>query len=75
MSFSIADNLLMDGGKLRLTLSTGRGHFRGVQMYYFPAGIRLCQYDRSSIEQPGPVVQLESRNGTIAEHLNLQSFG
>jgi hypothetical protein len=61
----------MDRGKYGLALWPGREYFRSVQMYYFPASVRLRQYERSPIEQSGPVVQMESRNRTIAEHLNL----
>jgi hypothetical protein len=61
----------MDRGKYGLALWTGRGYFRSVQMHYFPACVRLRQYDRWSIEQSGPVVQMESRNRTIGEHLHL----
>ncbi len=42
-----------------------------MQVDYFPTCLGLCQYDSSSIEKSGPVVQMECRNRKIAEHLKL----
>lgn len=52
-----------------LALRTRRGYLGGVQVHDFPAGSGLSKYDRSSIEETGSVVQMESRNRTIADYL------
>jgi len=57
-----------------LALRSRRRYLGSMQVHYFPTCLGLSQYDSSSIEKSGPVVQMECRNRKIAEHLKLHIF-